>query len=67
MSENYLDRMILSSLDAMKKTTYTYPAHWKIKEKHTFLDSCLAWLEKNEYYEYCEVVLNEKKKLQKKK
>jgi|TARA_R100000081_G_scaffold90978_1_gene67532 hypothetical protein len=67
MSENYLNRMMLSSIDAMKKTTYRYPVHWKIKEKRIFLDNCLDWLEKNEYYEYCDVIINEKKKLQKKK
>ena len=33
--------------------------------KLNFLNECLIWLEKNELYEQCEIVFNEKKKIKK--
>ena len=66
MSENYIDKIILSSVDAMKKTKYSWPASWNLDLKMNFLNQCLEWLEKNEYYEHCKIIMYEKKKLQKK-
>tara|TARA_A200000159_G_C7305775_1_gene332270 strand:- start:248 stop:442 length:195 start_codon:yes stop_codon:yes gene_type:complete len=63
MEENYLDKVILSSIDSMSKSIWEWPSEWSTDEKLGFLDECLIWLEKNEHYEKCEVIVNEKKKL----
>ena len=63
MEENYLDKVILSSIDSMSKSKWRWPSEWSKDEKLGFLDECLNWLEKNEHYEKCEVIVNEKKKL----
>lgn len=67
MSENYIDKIILSTLDSMSKNDWDWPAHWDTKIQHNFLNECLSWLETNEYYEYCDVIKNEKEKIQKEK
>lgn len=63
MEENYLDKVILSSIDSMSKSKWSWPGEWSKDEKLRFLAECLNWLEKNEHYEKCEVIVNEKKKL----
>ena len=67
MEENYLDKVILSSIDSMSKSKWSWPIGWNKKGKVKFLDECLDWLEQNEHYERCEVIINEKEKLSKKK
>jgi hypothetical protein len=51
----------------MSKSKWSWPIGWNKKEKVKFLDECLDWLEQNEHYERCEVIINEKEKLSKKK
>ena len=67
MEDNYLDKVILSSVDSMSKSKWQWPPGWDKKEKSKFLNECLDWLEKNEYYERCKIIINEKEKLSKKK
>lgn len=63
MDENYLDKILLSSVESMSRTKWKWPAHWDKQLKLKFLDECLDWLETNEHYEYCDVIINEKKKI----
>ena len=67
MEKIYLDKVILSAVDSMSKSKWHWPAEWDKKAKSRFLDECLEWLENNEHYERCEIIINEKKKLSKKK
>ena len=67
MEENYLDKVILSSIDSMSKSKWSWPIGWDVNIKTKFLNECLDWLEENEHYERCEVIINEKKKLSEKK
>ncbi len=64
MEENYLDKVLLSSIEAMAKTKWSWPEHWNKHLKNKFLNECLEWLETNEHYEYCDTIINEKKKIQ---
>lgn len=66
MEENYFDKVILSSIDSMSKSEWTWPIGWDKNTKSKFLDECLDWLEENEHYERCKIIVNEKKKISKK-
>ena len=67
MSENYIDKIILSTLESMSKCNWKWPDHWDEEVCYNFLSECLDWLEHNEYYEYCDVIKNEKEKIKKKR
>ena len=47
----------------MKTNKHDWPSHWDNEKKINFLNECIQWLEDNEMYEHCEIVLNEKKKI----
>ena len=63
MSENYLDKVLLSSIESMSKEEWSWPEHWDKKLKLKFLDECLDWLETHEHYEHCSMIINEKEKI----
>ena len=63
MSENYLDKVLLSSIESMSKEEWEWPSHWSKDLKLKFLDECLDWLETNEHYGYCNMIINEKEKI----
>ncbi len=65
MEKNYFDRMMVSAIESMKQNKHDWPSHWDNPQKINFLDECIDWLENNEMYEQCEIVLNEKKKIKK--
>jgi hypothetical protein len=65
MEKNYFDRMMVSAIESMKQNKHDWPSHWDNTQKINFLDECIDWLENNEMYEQCEIVLNEKKKIKK--
>ncbi len=63
MGTNYFSRMMTTVIESMRSNSYDWPVHWNNEEKLKFLNDCLDWLEKNELYEHCEIVINEKKKI----
>jgi len=65
MEKNYFDRMMVSAIESMKQNKHDWPSHWDNTQKINFLDECIDWLENNDMYEQCEIVLNEKKKIKK--
>ena len=65
MEKNYFDRMMVSAIESMKQNKHDWPSHWDNTQKINFLDECIDWLENNEMYEQCGIVLNEKKKIKK--
>lgn len=65
MEKNYFDRMMVSAIESMKHNKHDWPSHWDNTKKINFLDECIDWLENNEMYEQCKIVLNEKKKIKK--
>ena len=65
MGTNYFSRMITTVIDSMRTSRVDWPVHWDSEQKVKFLDDCLQWLEENELYEQCEIIINEKKKIKK--
>ena len=65
MGTNYLNRMITTVIDSMRTNKVDWPVHWNNEQKLNFLDDCLEWLEENELYEQCKIVINEKEKIKK--
>ena len=57
--------MMVSAIESMKHNKHDWPSHWDNAKKINFLNDCINWLEDNEMYEQCEIVLNEKKKIKK--
>ena len=64
--KNYFEKMILDVVMSIKHNEYEWPGNWIEIDKLEFLDECLEWLEINELYEYCQVINDEKEKIQKK-
>tara|TARA_R110002051_G_scaffold295727_1_gene361598 strand:+ start:1102 stop:1299 length:198 start_codon:yes stop_codon:yes gene_type:complete len=61
--ENYIDKMIISAIDEMDTQEFVWPVNWSVPTKKKFLDDCLEWLEENQLYERCQIILDVKKKL----
>ena len=60
---NYIDKMIVSAIDEMENAEFIWPINWTVPTKKKFLDDCLEWLEENQLYERCQIILDVKKKL----
>ena len=63
MTKNYIDKMIISAIDEMEIQTWEWPKSWDSANKKKFLNDCLEWLEENQLYEKCQIIVNAKKKL----
>lgn len=63
MELNYFDKMILNVIDSIEEQFYDWPGHWTYQDKIDFLDECLEWLEQNELYERCQLIIDAKKEV----
>ena len=63
MTKIYINKMITSAIDEMETQTWEWPSSWDASSKEKFLDDCLEWLEENQLYEKCQIIVNVKKKL----
>jgi len=63
MTENHIQKLIISAVDAMKTTEWQWPTAWNAKMKLKFLDDINNWLLERELYEQCEILQNLKNEL----
>ena len=63
MTNNYLNKMIMSAIDDMQTSDWDWPEEWAEADKKRFLNDCLNWLEQNELYERCEIIKDVQKQL----
>tara|TARA_E500000305_G_scaffold35084_1_gene26648 strand:- start:168 stop:362 length:195 start_codon:yes stop_codon:yes gene_type:complete len=63
MTENHIQKLIISAVDAMKTTEWQWPPAWNAKMKLKFLDDINNWLLERELYEQCEILQNLKNEL----
>jgi len=61
--DNYITKLMISAVNEMKTKKPKWPAGWDNKRKIEFLDNILVWLEKEQLYEQCQIILNAKKKI----
>jgi hypothetical protein len=61
--DNYNSKLIISVVNEMKTKQPKWPKSWNKKQKIEFLDDMLLWLEQEQLYEQCQIVLNAKKKI----
>jgi hypothetical protein len=56
MDENFIDKLLISSINLMKTDSWEWPGSWDNDRKHRFLHACLQYAEKNEFYEQCAII-----------
>jgi hypothetical protein len=61
--DNYITKLIVSVVNEMNDKKPNWPNSWNKKQKLQFLDDMLVWLEKEQLYEQCQIILDAKKKL----
>ena len=58
MDENFINKLLIASINHMKTGDWEWPNHWDIDRKKRFLDQCLDYAERNEFYEQCAIIKN---------
>mgnify|MGYP001211475920 CR=1 FL=1 len=61
--DNYITKLIVSAINELKTKQPAFPASWTKKQKNQFYDDILVFLEKEQLYEECQIVLDAKKKI----
>tara|TARA_Y100001972_G_C7604785_1_gene303093 strand:+ start:407 stop:607 length:201 start_codon:yes stop_codon:yes gene_type:complete len=61
--DNYITKLMVSAINELDTKKINWPISWRKKDKLEFFDNILNWLEKEQLYEQCEIVLNAKKKI----
>ena len=56
MNENFIDKLLVASINHMKTASWEWPNHWDAPRKQRFLEQCLSYAEKNELYEQCAII-----------
>ena len=56
---------MISAIDEMKTNNIDWPVHWESIEKVKFLDDILIFLEKEQLYEHCQIIIDAKEKIKK--
>jgi hypothetical protein len=65
MDENFIDKLLIQSINLMKGNNWKWPDAWDIDRKRKFLDQCLAYAERNEFYEQCAIIRDVEKTISK--
>jgi hypothetical protein len=55
-TENFINKLLISSINHMKTNSWEWPEHWDTSRKLRFLDQCLKYAEQNEFYEQCAII-----------
>jgi hypothetical protein len=56
MNENFINKLLIASINHMKNNDWEWPEHWDTERKLKFLDQCLKYAEDNEFYEQCAII-----------
>jgi hypothetical protein len=56
MEENFIDKLLITSINHMATETWQWPPDWDNSRKKRFLQQCLVYAEQNEYYEQCAII-----------
>lgn len=61
--DNYITKLMMSAVSELKTKTPTFPLSWTKEQKIQFYDDILVFLEKEQLYEECQIVLDAKEKI----
>jgi hypothetical protein len=64
MEENFIDKLLIASINHMKTNSWQWPQHWDMERKQRFLNQCLDYATKNEFYEQCAIIRDVQKTIQ---
>ena len=56
MDENFIDKLLIQSINLMKGDKWAWPDAWDDVRKKKFLQQCLTYAEENEFYEQCAII-----------
>jgi hypothetical protein len=56
MDENFIDKLLIQSINLMKGNKWSWPDSWDADRKKKFLHQCLTYAEENEFYEQCAII-----------
>jgi len=65
MDENFIDKLLVQSINLMKGDKWSWPETWDDERKLRFLNQCLAYAERNEFYEQCAIIRDVEKTINK--
>ena len=63
MNENFIDKLLITSINHMKTNSWEWPNDWDMERKQRFLTQCLQYAERNEFYEQCAIIRDVETKL----
>jgi hypothetical protein len=56
MDENFINKLLITSINHMKTGSFEWPDTWDDSRKRKFLNHCLTYAEENEFYEQCAII-----------
>jgi hypothetical protein len=56
MDENFINKLLITSINHMKSGSFEWPGSWDDARKKKFLHQCLTYAEENEFYEQCAII-----------
>ncbi len=65
MDENFLNRLLIQSINLMGTEEWSWPPEWDANRKLNFLKQCMMYAEKNEFYEQCAIIRDVEKTVNK--
>ena len=65
MDENYVNKLLIDSINAMSGSSWIWPYEWSEPRKLKFLENCLDYAERNEFYEQCAIIRDVEKTISK--
>lgn len=65
MEENFINKLLITSINHMQTEDWIWPAQWDDTRKLSFLKQCMDYAEKNEFYEQCAIIRDVEKTINK--
>lgn len=63
MVENFIDKLLITSINHMKNDSWEWLSTWDLEKKYRFLNHCMKYAENNEFYEQCAIIRDVEQKL----
>jgi hypothetical protein len=65
MDENFIDKLLIQSINLMKTNNWKWPKQWDDERKLRFLNQCMSYAEQHEFFEQCAIIRDIEKTINK--
>jgi hypothetical protein len=64
INENFIEKLFVTAINGLCTTDWQWPKDWTLERKRHFLNHCIEFAERKEWYEQCAIIRDVQKELE---